>query len=451
MKIKHKLSVACGFSAVLMVSIILVASATRHILIGGNRISGKTKAAIIAVASLPGEVNGVYRLMSARVNGADRVENIYRDYNSKSNSGKIAGYLIIPYLSSNNISQIAAINLINYSNKIIFSNAEARRKAIYTDVLVGSESRRHSEISSFNGAFHPHLSSNGDLTYNVLWNDLVSIDLQTGREKWRVRGSFHHSIETDTHGNYWVCASIDPGATLNPERNTKHSNSQFEDQAIVNVSQSGKIIDSISVANLLVENHLEHLLYGVSNPNLNPDPIHLNHVNPINNSTSYFTEGQLLVSLRNLSTILLVEPRKRKVLWHKTGPWMNQHCVILNSDSKISIFDNHSFASGEFWLDAKWRSRVVSYDFSTGSSGEVVLNAQSPRDFKVPYSGRVIRISDGEWVLEDSVVGTVLVFKDQKLIYKWSNNYSSETVGVTSWSRFIPERDASETLKVILN
>lgn len=119
---------------------------------------------------------------------------------------------------------------------------------------------------------------------------------------------------------------------------------------------------------------LEYLLFGVSNPVCNFDPIHLNQIYPIVNDNGFFKKGLILISLRNLSTIILLDPDTGKVLFHQTGPWMNQHCVVQTKRSSIAVLDNHSLASGEYWLDPNWKTRILEHDLDLKTFNEVNLN-----------------------------------------------------------------------------
>ena len=194
----------------------------------------------------------------------------------------------------------------------------------------------------------------------------------------------------------------------------------------------------ISVADLLVNNGLEHLLYGVSNPKSNLDPIHLNQIAPVLQDSGSLLKGQLILSLRNLSTILVIDPTRGFVVWHKTGPWMNQHCAMHVGPSTISILDNHSFVQGDYWSKPKWHTKIITCNIDSGEIQEVPLFDDTSKNLKIPIEGRALKIGLNRWLVEDSFNGAILIFDDKKLILKWLNLYPDGRVGRISWCRYLP-------------
>ena len=422
--------------------LVIVSSwATRHAIGGGQRFSAGVRKSVLALAEFPTQAKSLVGLLNNYL-PPKGVSNIYSNYlESSSVSNGLSGFVLVSHVSSNGPSTVSLINLSNRSCRIIKLPVDSGLLSQYSDVLIGSEPRRQSAFYSRHRVWHPYLSEDGTLTYTIPWNDLISVDLKTGQEKWRVRGAFHHSIEPDANGDLWVCGAVQPESISNQNSKTHHSNKVFEDQALVKVSPSGRILQVVSVADLILYSGLESLLYGSSNPNVNFDPIHLNQITPILNDSGVFKKGQILISLRNISTILLIDPDSQSVVWHGSGNWMNQHCVMPVAPSTFSVLDNHSFASGEYWLNSAWRTRIVTHNIETGRASEVRVNDECPRDFHLPIEGRALPVSSSHWMIEDCLHGTVMIFGNQKLVFKWSNLYPNETVGITSWCRYINNSD----------
>ena len=419
--------------------LVIVSSwATKHAINGGPRFSEKQRDLILDVAELPNNVKTALKVFSgsARQKG---VSNIYSNYIAPTNLHKnLSGFLLLSRLAENGASYVSIVNLSNGLSKAINIPKNIDSSGNYSGSLDGSESRRQEATSRQQTFWHPHLSENGGLTYCTPWNDLVSIDINNMQIRWKVRGAFHHSIEVDYNGDLWACGAIQPGSIRGAKNNSKHSNKRFEDQALVKISSTGKILKTISVSDLILNSGLEYVLYGASNPNIILDPLHLNQITPIHEDAGVLKKGFLLVSLRNVSTILLVDPESESIKWYQTGPWMNQHCVLPIGTSEFSVFDNHSFASGDYWLNTNWRTRILNHNMVTGKTEEVEFNKKSPRDFHIPIEGRAQKIGSDLWMIEDCTRGTIMFFQDQNLIFKWSNTYPDGSVGVTSWCRYIP-------------
>ena len=436
------LTIFCGLGLVTVSS-----WATRHAIGGGKRFSVGVRKSVLALAEFPVQAKSLAGLLD-NYSPPKGVLNTYFEYLEASpSSNRISGFVLVSYVSSNGSSIVSLINLVNKSHRIVEIPVNSDRIAQYSDVLIGSESKRQSAFLSRHRVSHPHLSKDSTLTYMIPSNDLISVDLKTRQEKWRVRGAFHHSIESDANSNLWVCGNAEPESSSNQKSKKNHSNKVFEDQILVKISPSGKILQSISVADLILNSGLEYLLYGSSNPNVNYDPIHLNQITPIISDSGVFKKGQILVSLRNLSTILLVDPDSQTVVWHGSGNWMNQHCVMPVGPSTISVLDNHSFASGEYWLNSAWRTRIVTHNIETGKAAEIRFNGESPRDFHIPVEGRALPVNSDNWMIEDCLQGTIMIFRNQKLIFKWSNLYPDGTVGITSWCRYMSSETVPEFLQ----
>jgi hypothetical protein len=440
-------SLFCGGLILLTLVVLLTAWATRHAIYGGPRFSENFKQCVLQVAGFLPKAKSTITIVD-HFFPPTGVPNVYSNYLvSAGNLTSNTGYLLVPRLRFDGVNEVLLVNMSNRMEQSIFTDLNRRNSAKYSDSLSASESKRVGSISSRNRLLHPILMKSGLLVYLIPSNDLIAVDLKdVTEEKWRIRGSFHHSIETDYENNLWVCGSVEPGQLEFKGSKSSHSNYSYDDQCMVKFSVDGKILDVISVSDLIVESGLEYLLYGLSNPNSIFDPIHINQITPILSDSGVFRKGQLLISLRNLSTILLFDTNSRKIVWNQSGPWMNQHCVMFTSGSKFSVLDNHSFASGEYWLNSKWRTRLVSQDIASGITEEVVFNREGPRNFRIPVEGRALPFAGESWLIEDCLHGTVMIFKNQELIFKWSNKYPDGTVGITSWCRYLNESEVPASL-----
>ena len=94
------------------------------------------------------------------------------------------------------------------------------------------------------------------------------------------------------------------------------------------------------------------------------DPIHLNDIQPVNFDGNYWKKGDIFLSLRSQSMVILYRPSTNKIIWKGTGPFFHQHDVNILDEHRISIFNNNSknFADGEY-VDGN--NQVIIYDFKT--------------------------------------------------------------------------------------
>ncbi len=448
MKQKNLKTVSVVSFLILLIAFAFVTGAwsTRHIMKGGKRLSQPIGSLVLFSSQIPSQVKSFVSLaenFKAPIGLSNNYSNIHE---AGMHESRLDGFILISCIDQDGLNQVGLINLATRKyNQLSIQQLRGNNER-YSDILHGADGKRQISFSSRHRIWHPYLDSEGNLTYIIQGNDLVSLDLKTGKKRWSVKGAFHHSIETDSDGNFWACGSIKPNSKDDSFKMINHSNYEFDDQALVKISKEGKILRVLSVSNLLCNSGLEFLLYGISNPDLNSDPLHLNQITPIVNTQGVFKRGQILVSLRNMSTIILVDVQTDKVVWHQTGPWMNQHCVVPIRDSSFALLDNHSFASGEYWLNQHWRTRVLTHNISSGKTEEILLNSQLAEGFRVAIEGRVFPLSNDAWLIEDSVQGTVLVVHDGKIVLKWQNLYKNGNVGPTSWCRYIEKSQMPQRL-----
>jgi hypothetical protein len=442
MKSDKNLAAVSAILAVLTLSIMVSCWATKHAISGGERLPGNVRSGILLVANLPSHIKSLFEVFGP-ASKPKGVENSYLNYSVVANSSNtIDGCILISSITSAGLNRLSLLNisnrvetdLITISNDL-YKNPDANS---YTDSLICSESRRQPAFSSYNRVWNPVLAKDGSLIYCIPWNDLISINPKSGKINWRIRGAFHHSIEFDHEGKLWVCGAIDPGCVSDLGTPNIKGSYEFEDQALVQVSTDGVILKVISVADLLSDNGLEHLMYGVSSPKTNLDPIHLNQITPVLKDSGSLRKGQLIISLRNLSTVILLDPVRKFINWYQTGPWMNQHCSIHVGPSTISVLDNHSIMHVGYWLKPNWFTKIISCNIDDGKIEEVSLFEDAPTKLRIPIEGRALNIGFNRWLIEDSWNGTILLFENKKLILKWLNLYPDGTVGRISWCRYIP-------------
>lgn len=429
-------------------TVIGTAWVTKYSHSGGSKFSSGFNKLVIAVADFPNKVNSVLKILRTNRQPVGSNDPYKEILEAQSERPRTSGNILIPYVDQNGLSRIVLVNLSSKLETEVFTQNISAKRAAFTDTLIGSSEYRQSAYSSGHRVTHPYLTNDGLIYYILPWNDLVCFNINTGKEVWRVEGAFHHSVEVDSEGNIWACGALAPGVLL-PKNRSNLLTQNFEDQALVKVSRSGTIMDVISVSDLLTSSGNEYLLYGCSNPRLNIDPIHLNHVYPVKSDFGLIKKGSILVSLRNISTILIVEPVSKKILWSKTGPWMNQHCVTPVGNSQLTVLDNHafSFGSGNYFLDSNWKTRVLTHNLESNKTHDVDLGLNGLR-IQIPIEGRAIPTPSGSWILEDSIHGTIFLIENQKIVLKWVNSYSDGKVGHASWCRFISADEVPEKFRV---
>ena len=427
----------CGATLALAFAFVFIVWIAQHSIYNGDRLPGFVTRGVNQTARLPGELRKVALfLMSGGFNEA--IPDKYLKLNVEPEIAFAADEKIL--VSEIDFRGNNVVKLLNLSGSVeekLFTLEKTLRGGEYTDRLEGGDGVRQAPLSSQNRVWSPLLWENGYVTFCYPWNDLITFDPKNSREIWRIRGSFHHSIEFDHNGDIWVCGSGASHLGVKIQDGLASNSYRYEDQILVKISKEGKILSRIKVSDLLIESGLEYLMNGPVGFQFNQDPLHLNQISPILVESQNFKKGWILVSLRNISTILLVNPEDRKIVWHKSGPWINQHSVFQYDDSRISVLDNHSFGLGNFWLSPTNTSRIVIFDPINSNLNEVVIEKNFNQFFRLKIEGRAIPIGDSRWLLEDSMAGSLFIIKGKKLVFKYTNRYLNGSCGVISWCRYV--------------
>lgn len=185
-------------------------------------------------------------------------------------------------------------------------------------------------------AIHPLLLADGDVVFNTA-SSLVRLNSCARKPVWVLDEPMHHSVEIDESGSILALSVAQEDFTGSAELKGR-----TRDDALARVSIDGKLLERRSFLDILHDNDLDSLWQG--NSGISVDPIHLNQVQVAKSDSRYWMRGDLLISSRNISTVFLYRPSTGKIIWHKTGPWLNQHSADFVGDHQISVFDNNVIA-----------------------------------------------------------------------------------------------------------
>lgn len=146
------------------------------------------------------------------------------------------------------------------------------------------------------------------------------------------------------------------------------------------IDESGELTDEIDLVPIFVESNWSGLLAETTKT---CDPLHLNYIDVIGpDGGPGLDEGDLVISLRNLSAFAILDPEARKIKRVVSGGFVQQHAVHHLTDSKFLIFDNRG---GDAWGPA---SRIVELDLATGVERRVFPNANTPEPYVEAFTNR---------------------------------------------------------------
>lgn len=276
---------------------------------------------------------------------------------------------------------------------------------------------------------HPMLLANGDLIIHDN-TPLARID-GCGRPEWVIDGIFHHSIERAGDGSLWIPYRLARSALADV-------GPKFADEGIAQVTDGGRVVKVERIIDILDRNGMGGLWRGRPYAE---DPFHLNDIEPVLASGRYWRRGDVLLSLRNMSLLILYRPSTGRIVWSKTGPWSAQHDVSLLDDHRVMVFDNH-VRWGADGRRVDGNSRLLVYDFATGQVTSPLARTFERRGISSATQGRATPLPNGDVMVEETEGGRLMrLAPDGSVRWRYVSADASGRRLWLSWSRYL-EPDA---------
>ncbi|HMB62188.1 MAG TPA: arylsulfotransferase family protein [Eudoraea sp.] len=290
---------------------------------------------------------------------------------------------------------------------------------------------------------HPLLLKDSSVVFQTGYS-LVKINAASEVEWVNNKTPFHHSVEPDSAGNIYACGINFAGRTFNflPDPSKMYPNSLHDDLIVKIDSETGNILDSRSVIDILQDNGYQSLIY--ANGYFIHDPIHLNDVQPAYRDSPYWKKGDLLVSCRNLSAVFLYRPGTNKIIWLKQGPWIAQHDPDFYGDNKLAVFGNDAVYDYSKTGILKEKSHLLSsnneiyiYHFESDSVttpySQLLLNEK----VKTVSQGRSNILPNGDIYIEETNQGRIIFGDSLHKKIEFARRIDPGHLSELKWSRLV--------------
>ena len=287
---------------------------------------------------------------------------------------------------------------------------------------------------------HPYLFPNGDLLVKDHHSPLFRID-GCGRKIWQLDGRlFHHSTEPDGEGGFWIPSDERPSAIPGTA-------ADFVDDSLAHVSADGKLLSATSLAQSMID--AGHFAMIFTAGDYNSDPLHLNDIQPVPGDGTYWKAGDLFLSLRHLSMLMLYRPSTRQILWMKQGPWLAQHDVDVLDDHRIEVFDNNAYDKGRGgYIDGT--SDILVYDFATDEVSMPYHEAMSRNDVLTLTEGLFTVLPGGDLLVEPENSGRLLILTpDGDVAVQFANRAGDDKLYAMGWSWFVEQKAGDAALAAL--
>ena len=284
-------------------------------------------------------------------------------------------------------------------------------------------------------AYYPILMNDGSLIFQNN-SPLVKIDF-CSQLIWQNQDSkFHHSNELDQEGYIYSASRKYPYGDKEIYVGTEYGN--FYDDAIAKVNQDGELVYEKSIADIFIKNNLKSLLFGLGDRRFDFDPIHLNDIQPVLKDGDFWKKGDLFLSLRHQSMVILFRPSTDEIIWtSERGVFSHQHDVNIINGHTISVFNNNNFNTVHGEIVDK-NNQIIFYDFKNNNYSRIINDGLMQHEVRTITEGKAQVTDDGDIFIEESNYGRSLYFdKNGELLWQHVNRAEDTEVFRVAWSRLI--------------
>ena len=236
-----------------------------------------------------------------------------------------------------------------------------------------------------------------------------------GKVLWEVRQDDHHhdGLRLRNGNVLLICAKPIPDEIVRQVRGglpgTEYDNGKMDADYLVEMTTAGKV-----VWEWRAWEHLDPIKDTITAPMDNRDE--WTHANGV----SEMPDGNLLLSFRNISTVIMIDRATGKVYWKLGAPPLSgQHAPVLLENGHLLLFDN-----GPHRLDTSLPfSRVLEINPKTK---EIVWRYQEGivTSFYSPRVSNAQRLPNGNTLIAEGVFGRLFeVTPDGSVVWEYVNPY----------------------------
>ena len=332
------------------------------------------------------------------------------------------------------------IDLVNLKDDSILHRWKLHNKDISSSIKL---SGKFSKNYIHNADLHPDKS----ISFNT---DLISFKLDKNSNiVWKSKINTHHCSSKLNDSIKWGCNNI------NYYINNINSNNNYNDNSIFKINTyNGKILWKKTIADILSENNMNYVLHGYSNYQLfikkpiEAEPIHLNDIEVARKNTKYWKKGDLFLSIRNRSMIVLYRPSTQRIIKVIQGDFLQQHDVDIISDKEICIFNNNRSSIGDFTRNVHQMklpvkdslidriSKLTTYDFETDTFCNVYEKGIKENNIYACIQGSYQFLSNGDVMISNQNKGKHYVLSKNETLYRdYCSPKIDEYIRMGPWSR----------------
>jgi len=210
------------------------------------------------------------------------------------------------------------------------------------------------------------------------------------------------------------------------------------DDGVAELTADGEEIRRVSIIDAFLNSDYANMLAFAQNRRW--DAVHLNSVEVITDRFARqhpeFEAGQLLISLKEISTVAVLDMDSERIVWARRGSWREQHDADQLENGNMMVFDNFGH------LGKGGPSRVVEFDPITGAEKWAYAGTEEKPLFSSIRSAQQV-LPNGNVLITDSNNARIIeVTRDRDIVWELINPQSrGGKRGVLCWAeRIAPAR-----------
>ncbi len=228
---------------------------------------------------------------------------------------------------------------------------------------------------------------------------------------WKVDINAHHDFFVDNQGN----------------THALFHEYGYKDKAIISdgiavISPDGKIISKKYLLDIIRDSQYRWILP----QNLPRDPLHTNNIDILTpemaSSFPKFKVGDILLSLREINTIMIIDSQTNEIKWTTMGVSYRQHDPDFLKNGKVMLFDNQSETG---------RSRILEIDTDTMKTS-ILYEGSKEKYFYSIYRGSQQVLKNGNILITESCRGRIFeITPEGETVWEYiATSLMGESIGV---------------------
>jgi hypothetical protein len=307
--------------------------------------------------------------------------------------------------------------------------------------------QRHLEVTpgDYDVVLHgAALLPDGGVILNMEGEGAVRLD-RCSQIVWRLPVTTHHSVEYLPDGDALIAVDrMHRIADPRYPRLAPGPQGHFWENLVVRLRPDGSVAEEVSLLDILYDSGWAGLLLTDENAHARTEqPTHMNDIEvlpaDIAGAFPLFRAGDIMMSIRNINTILVVDPRTWRIKWTMTGPFLHQHDPDFMPNGHILLLDNRMAGA----TPRLGNSRILEIDPQTR---QIVWSYQGTDEepFYTEIRGMQQLLPNGNVLVVEAERGRVFEVargSDNRIVWEYFNLVRDGLFGlITGAERVPPER-----------